>query len=45
MSLPKTKRVKHISAEGAQTFEEEEEWKFLQYVVLKPVREPPVDEA
>ena len=37
MSLPKSKRVKHISPEGVQVYEEDEQWKFLQYVVPKPV--------
>ena len=41
MSLPKSKRVKHISPAGEKVFEEDEEWKFLQYVVPKLVSPAP----
>ena len=38
MSLPKTKRLKHITAAGEEVFEEDEQWRFLQYVALPEAR-------
>ena len=32
MSLPKSKRIKHITATGDEVFEDDEEWRFLQYL-------------
>ena len=51
MSLPKSKRVRHITPAGEEIFEEDEEWRFLQYVApsqasiatAKPCTHRPVD--